>query len=103
MDDSRRPTRPWVIHAVGPNYNAGQRDCSLLKSCYRRALEVADEVGARSVAFPLISTGVHGWPRRDAIEAAVETIASTDTRVEEATLVAFDPKAHQEVRAQLAA
>lgn len=92
----------WVIHTVGPNYNAGQRDRSLLKSCYRRALEVADELGARSVAFPLISTGVYGWPGRDAIAAAIETIAATDTRVEEARLVAFDREAHEEVRAQLA-
>jgi O-acetyl-ADP-ribose deacetylase (regulator of RNase III) len=92
----------WVIHTVGPNYNAGQRDRSLLKSCYRRALEVADELGARSVAFPLISAGVYGWPRRDAIAAAVETIAATDTRVDEARLVAFEPDAHREVRAELA-
>jgi O-acetyl-ADP-ribose deacetylase len=89
----------WVIHTVGPNYNAGQRDRSLLKSCYRRALEVADELGARSVALPLISTGVYGWPRRDAI-AAIETIAAADARVEEARLVAFEPEAHEEVRAQ---
>ena len=91
----------WVIHTVGPNYNAGQRDRSLLKSCYRRALEVADELGARSVAFPLISTGVYGWPRRDAIAAAIETIAAADTRVEAARVVAFEPEAHKEVRAQL--
>ena len=91
----------WVIHTVGPNYNAGQRDRSLLKSCYRRALEVADELGARSVAFPLISTGVYGWPRRDAIAAAIETIAAADTRVEAARLVAFEPEAYEEVRAQL--
>ena len=92
----------WVIHTVGPNYNAGQRDRSLLKSCYRRALSVADELGARSVAFPLISAGVYGWPRRDAIAAAIETIAAADTRVEEARLVAFEPDAHEEVRAHLA-
>src|SRR5215470_15203140 len=55
----------WVIHTVGPNYNAGQRDRSLLVSCYRRALEVADELGARSGAFPLIGTGMLGWPRAD--------------------------------------
>ena len=65
------------------------------------ALEVADELGARSVAFPLISTGVYGWPRRDAIAAAIETIAAADTRVEAARLVAFEPEAHEEVRAQL--
>jgi len=80
----------WVIHTVGPNHNAGQRDRSLLESCYRRALEVADERGARSVAFPLISAGVYGWPLADAIEAAVQAIAETPTRVEEARLVAFD-------------
>src|SRR6201991_1088231 len=80
----------WVIHTVGPNYNAGQRDRSLLTSCYRRALEVADELGARSVAFPLISSGVYGWPRRDAIGAAIDTIAASDTRVAEVQIMAFD-------------
>ena len=92
----------WVIHTVGPNYSAGQCDRSLLASCYHRALEVADELGARSVAFPLVSTGVYGWPRRDAIAAAVETIAASDTHVEEVRLVAFVPESHREVRAQLA-
>ena len=48
----------WVIHTVGPNYRAGQRDRTLLESCYRRALLIADDLGARTVAFPLISTGV---------------------------------------------
>jgi O-acetyl-ADP-ribose deacetylase (regulator of RNase III) len=80
----------WVIHTVGPNYNAGERDRALLESCYRRALEVADGRGARRVAFPLISAGVYGWPLADAIEAAVQAIAETPTRVEEARLVAFD-------------
>ncbi len=79
----------WVIHVVGPNRNAGQTDRSLLTSCYSRALEVADELGARSVAFPLVSAGVYGWPRADAIAAAIETLGSTPTRVEEARLVAF--------------
>jgi O-acetyl-ADP-ribose deacetylase (regulator of RNase III) len=93
----------WVIHTVGPNYNTGQRDRSLLESCYRRALEVADEIGARSVAFPLISTGVYGWPRRDAIGAAIDTIAASDARVAEVRIVAFDPRAHEEAHARLAA
>ena len=60
----------WVIHVVGPNYTAGQTDRSLLTSCYARALEVADELGARTVAFPLVSAGIYGWPRDDAIDAA---------------------------------
>jgi O-acetyl-ADP-ribose deacetylase len=91
----------WVIHTVGPSYNAGQQDRSLLESCYRRALEVADELGARSVAFPLIRTGIFGWPRHEAIAAAIETLATADTRVDEVRLVAFDPEMHEEVRAQL--
>jgi O-acetyl-ADP-ribose deacetylase (regulator of RNase III) len=91
----------WVIHTVGPNYNAGQRDRSLLTSCYRRALEVADELGARSVASPLISAGVYGWPRLDAIAAAVETIAAMDTRVDEVRIVAFDAAVHEEVRSKV--
>ena len=92
----------WVIHTVGPNYNAGQRDRSLLESCYRRALEVADELGARIIAFPLISTGAFGWPRQDAIAAAIETIATVNTRVEEVRLVAFDSEIHEQVLMHLA-
>lgn len=93
----------WVIHTVGPNYTAGQRDRALLVSCYRRSLEVADELGARTVAFPLISAGIYGWPREDAIRAAVDTIRGQDCGVEEARLVAFGATAYQEVCAALAA
>ncbi|MCA4725809.1 O-acetyl-ADP-ribose deacetylase [Mycolicibacterium fortuitum] len=91
----------WVIHTVGPNYRAGQRDRSLLTSCYRRVMEVADELGALSVAFPLISSGIYGWPRPDAIAAAVDTIAGTAARVEEVRIVAFDAATYDEVREQL--
>ena len=80
----------YVIHVVGPNHRAGETDRSLLTSCYARALAVADELGARSVAFPLVSAGIYGWPKDDAIAAAVETLRSTATQVEEARLVAFD-------------
>jgi O-acetyl-ADP-ribose deacetylase (regulator of RNase III) len=80
----------WVIHTVGPNFAAGQRDRSLLVSCYRRVLEVADELGASSVAFPLVSAGIYGWPLDDAIEVAVGTISDADTRVAEARVVARD-------------
>ena len=84
----------WVIHVVGPNYRAGQRDRSLLTSCYANALRVADEVGARTVAFPLVSAGVYGWPYDDAVAAAVVTLRSTPTQVTEARLVAFDARAY---------
>ena len=91
----------WVIHVVGPNYNAGQRDRSLLTSCYRRALEVADELGARTVAFPLISAGVYGWPRDDAIDAALETLRATPTEVEMARMVAFGRSTYDRITARL--
>lgn len=92
----------WVIHTVGPNHGAGQTDRSLLTSCYRRCLEVADELGARSIAFPLISAGIYGWPKDDAIAAAVETIRRADTRVEDARIVAFDEATFDQVSHRLA-
>lgn len=88
----------WVIHTVGPNYAAGQRDRALLESCYYRSLEVADELGVTSIAFPLISAGVYGWPKHDAIKAAVETITSASTQVERASLVAFDAATAGEIK-----
>jgi len=79
----------WVIHVVGPNYRAGQRDRSLLDACYRNALQVADDLGATSVAFPLVSAGIYGWPLDDAAGAAVHTLRATSTSVERCLLVAF--------------
>ena len=93
----------WVIHVVGPNRNAGQTDRALLTSCYARALEVADEIGARSVAFPLVSAGVYGWPKDDAIAAALEVLRSADTEVAEARIVAFDAATADAIRGQLGA
>jgi O-acetyl-ADP-ribose deacetylase len=92
----RMPAR-WVIHVVGPNYRAGETDRALLVSCYARALAVADELGAATVAFPLVSAGIYGWPRADAIDAAVSTLASTPTSVEEARLVAYGRAAYDEI------
>ena len=91
----------WVIHVVGPNRNAGQTDRSLLTSCYSRALEVADELGARTVAFPLVSAGIYGWPKDDAIACALEVFRSASTSVEEARLVAFDAATRAAIEAQL--
>jgi O-acetyl-ADP-ribose deacetylase len=65
----------WVIHAVGPVWHGGGRgEPEQLASCYRRALEIADEVGARSVAFPAISTGVYGYPVELAAPVAVAAV-----------------------------
>ncbi len=84
----------WVIHVVGPNRHAGQTDRGLLTSCYSRALAVADELGARSIAFPLVSAGVYGWPLGDAAAAAVDTLRGTPTRVTEARMIAFGDAAY---------
>ena len=75
----KMPAR-WVIHVVGPNFRAGQTDPTLLTSCYVNALRVADELGARTVAFPLVSAGVYGWPLDDAVTAAVETLRDPHVR-----------------------
>jgi O-acetyl-ADP-ribose deacetylase (regulator of RNase III) len=89
-DAYRLPVR-WVIHTVGPVWRGGERgEPELLASCYRRALEVAGELGATSIAFPAISTGVYGYPRSDAASVAVDTLRSTATGLERAVLVAFD-------------
>jgi O-acetyl-ADP-ribose deacetylase (regulator of RNase III) len=85
----------WVIHVVGPNYARGQTDRSLLTSCYSNALAVADELGAETVAFPLVSAGIYGWPLDDAAAAAVETLRRTPSKVREARLVAFGDAAHE--------
>ncbi|MDQ6686289.1 MAG: O-acetyl-ADP-ribose deacetylase [Actinomycetota bacterium] len=91
----------WVIHVVGPNYSAGQRDRSLLTSCYAGALAVADELGAATVAFPLVAAGIYGWPLEDAAAAAVETLGATRSHVTEARLVAFGRPAYDALRLAL--
>jgi O-acetyl-ADP-ribose deacetylase (regulator of RNase III) len=92
----------WVIHVVGPNYAAGETNRDLLVSCYVNALGVADELGATSVAFPLVSAGIYGWPRGDAIAAAVDTLRSTPTTVSRAVLVAFGRPVYDEITEYLA-
>jgi O-acetyl-ADP-ribose deacetylase (regulator of RNase III) len=90
-----------VIHVVGPNYSIGQTDRSLLTSCYARALEVADELGARTIAFPLVSAGIYGWPLDDAVDAAVTTLQEAATKVEEARIVAFGQDTADAIRQRL--
>jgi O-acetyl-ADP-ribose deacetylase (regulator of RNase III) len=80
-----------VIHTVGPVWEGGRYgEAEILASCYRRSLEVADGLRARSVAFPAIATGVYGFPAAQAAQIAVETIRSTPTGVEVVRLIAFD-------------
>jgi O-acetyl-ADP-ribose deacetylase (regulator of RNase III) len=88
----RLPAR-WVIHTVGPVWRGGHAgEADLLASCYRRSLEVADELGARSLAFPAISTGIYGYPAEEAATIAVDTIRATPTSVRLVRLVAFDDR-----------
>lgn len=84
----------WVIHVVGPNRNAGQTDPAMLASCYCNALAVADELGARTLASPLISAGSYGWPLGDAAAIAVRTLTCTPTSVVDVTMVAFSDTAY---------
>lgn len=90
----------WVIHTVGPRYPG---DRSLLVSCYSRALAVADSLGASTVAFPLISAGIYGWPLDDAVLAAVTTLRTAPTSVSEARIVAFSPSTLEVVEAAITA
>jgi O-acetyl-ADP-ribose deacetylase (regulator of RNase III) len=81
----------WVIHAVGPIWHDGNRgEAEQLASCYRTSLALADEVGARSVAFPAISTGIFGYPLDAAVQIAVDAVRSTPTNVETVHFVCFD-------------
>jgi O-acetyl-ADP-ribose deacetylase (regulator of RNase III) len=91
----------WVIHTVGPVYSATEDRSALLRSCYRSALAVADDVGARSVAFPLISAGVYRWPLRGAVDEAIAAIRSADTSVDEVRMVLFGSDAYDAARRAL--
>ncbi len=97
----------WIIHAVGPRWRGGGHgEEELLASCYRRSLFVAAELGARSIAFPAISTGIYGYPAAAAAAVAVSTIgsvlASTPLGIELVRLVAFDDTTYQRYQELLA-
>ena len=96
----RLPAR-WVIHTVGPVYSHSEDRSELLGDCHRNALRVADELGARTVAFPAISTGVYGWPIADAARIALAAVAATDSDVREVTFVLYDAAALAAFRAHL--
>ncbi|MFD4935791.1 O-acetyl-ADP-ribose deacetylase [Streptomyces virginiae] len=84
-----------VIHTVGPVWSRDEDRSALLASCYRESLRIADELGARTVAFPAISTGIYGWPMDDGARIAVETVHGARTEVEEVRFVLFDEAAYQ--------
>lgn len=87
----RLPAR-WVVHTVGPNRHRGETDPELLASCFRRSLEVAQGLGAVSVAFPAVSAGVYGWEPAVVADVAVATVRETApavTAVQEVRFVLF--------------
>ena len=90
-----------MIHTVGPVYSKTEDRSQLLASCYRESLGVADELGARTVAFPAVSAGIYGWPMDDAARIAVETVRESGTAVEEVRFVLFDEKAYDAFARQL--
>ncbi|HEX7084090.1 MAG TPA: O-acetyl-ADP-ribose deacetylase [Gaiellaceae bacterium] len=84
----------WVIHTVGPVWRGGGRgEPELLASCHRRALEVARELGARSVAFPAISCGVYGYPVELAAQVALAAVAGHG--LELVRFVCFDDETYE--------
>ncbi|MGW2684024.1 O-acetyl-ADP-ribose deacetylase [Streptomyces sp. NPDC001414] len=91
----------WVIHTVGPVHSRSEDRSGQLASCYRESLRRADELGARTVAFPAVSTGIYGWPLDDGARIAVATVRETDTAVEEVRFVLFDDRAYEAFAAQL--
>ena len=80
----------WVIHTVGPTWAKTKDKSALLRSCYTTSLAVADELGATTIAFPLISSGIYRWPKEDAIRQAMQALRSAETAVTTVTLVMFD-------------
>jgi len=91
----------WVIHTVGPVYAAVDDPAELLASCHVESLRVADELGAKTVAFPAISTGVYGYPVEEAAPVAVAAVRGADTGVELVRFVLFGEEAHRAFAAAL--
>ncbi|HEX6359884.1 O-acetyl-ADP-ribose deacetylase [Actinophytocola sp.] len=90
----------WVIHTVGPVWSKSEERAHLLADCHRNSLAVAAELGARSIAFPAISTGVYRWPLESAAEIALAAVR--DSSMELIRFVLFDDNAYRVFKAQFA-
>lgn len=91
----RLPAR-YVIHAVGPVWRGGDdSEAELLASAYRRSLEVAEELGCRTVAFPALSTGIYGYPTELAAAVSVSTVRELADRFDEIRFVFLDEELRQ--------
>ena len=96
----------WVIHTVGPVWHGGEQgEPELLASCYRRSVEEAVRVGARSIAFPAISTGVYGYPKGPAAQVAVAAVraalATHEGTIDEVVFCCFSEDDWRTVQAAL--
>ena len=85
----------WVIHTVGPVYARSEDRSQLLASCHTESLEVAEELGAKTVAFPAISTGVYRYPVDEAAAVALRTVSRSDADVDEVRFVLFGEDAYE--------
>jgi len=92
----------WIIHTAGPIYSGSPDDPLLLASCHVESLRVADQLGALTVAFPAISTGIYGYPLREAAPVAIDAVLMAETDVREVRFVLFDDPAITAFRAALA-
>ncbi|WP_433604991.1 O-acetyl-ADP-ribose deacetylase [Dactylosporangium sp. CA-139114] len=90
----RLPAR-WVVHTVGPVWSATEDRSALLRDCYRNSLGVAAGLGAASIAFPLISSGVYRWPKEDAVIQALTVLRTPPPAFARIRLVLFDDDTRQ--------
>ena len=92
----------WVIHTVGPVFSSSEDRSGLLASCHVESLRVADEIGATTVAFPAISTGIYGYPLEQAAPVAIKAVGNANTRVREVRFVLFDDESFRAFERALA-
>lgn len=91
----------WVIHTVGPVYAKGEDRSHLLASCHTRSMEVASELGAKTIAFPAISTGVYGYPVEEAAGIAIRSVSQAESDIQQVRFVLFGDAAYAEFRRAL--
>ena len=91
----------WVIHTVGPVYAPASDRSELLARCHTASLAIAESVGARTIAFPAISTGIYGYPVDLAAPVALEAVSRSAATVQEARFVLFDDATYDAFRAAL--
>ena len=86
----------YIIHTVGPRYYSNPNPAETLRSCYQKSLQIADELGVKTIAFPSISTGVFRYPLEEAASIAINTIKQyQSTNIETVIICAFDEKAYK--------